>query len=144
MEKTKDAVKRELKKQYECACNGYVAELLRKWELDAYYGYWIGEEVGGIYDYGGSFTITMEDIIYCVENEVTEEEYSEWLEYCTDASEFNMVTPNLKSWRMGCPRTDNETFERLRGLKADLAKAIEEEKERIRTNTMEQQRIKTD
>ena len=40
MEKTKNSVKRMLKKQYEKACNGYLCELLRMWELDMYYGYW--------------------------------------------------------------------------------------------------------
>lgn len=119
-----------LRKQYECACNGYVAELLKMWELDGFYGFWIGDDIGGIYDYSGSFTITMEDIIFCVENDITEEKYTEWLDYCVDASEFNMTTPNLKSWMMGYPRASQETFERLRGIKADLYKAIEEEKER--------------
>lgn len=129
MEKTKDAVKRQLKKQWAKACNGYLAELLRMWELDAYYAYWIGDEVGGVLDYGGgAFTIGMDDIIYCVEHDVTEEEYREWSDYCVEASEFGFTTPNLKSWHMGCPRTPQETFDRLRKLKADLDKAIEEEK----------------
>ena len=41
MEKIKDAVKRQLKEQWKQACNGYLAELLRMWELDSYYGSWI-------------------------------------------------------------------------------------------------------
>jgi hypothetical protein len=60
MEKTKPAVKRQLKEQWKKACNGFLTELLRMWEQDAYYGYWIGDEVGGVYDYGdGMFTISM-------------------------------------------------------------------------------------
>ena len=71
MKKTKDAVKRKLKGQWELACNGYLCELLNMWELDSYYGYWIGEEIGGVYDYGGGmFTIGMDDIIYCVEHDI--------------------------------------------------------------------------
>ena len=99
MKKTKDAVKRQLKEQWEQACNGYLVELLRMWELDAYYGYWIGEEIGGVYDYGGGmFTIGMDDIIYCVEHDVTEKQYMEWQEYLCDAAEFGFDKPNLKSW----------------------------------------------
>ena len=76
MEKTKNSVKRMLKEQYEKACNGYLVELLRMWELDAYYGYWIGQEIGGVYDYGGGmFTIGMNDIIYCVEHDIGREQY---------------------------------------------------------------------
>ena len=48
MKKAKDAVKRLLKEQWEQACNGFLVELLRMWELDAHYGYWIGDETAGV------------------------------------------------------------------------------------------------
>ena len=131
MKKTKDAVKRQLKEQWQKACNGYLVELLRMWELDAYYGYWIDDETGGVYDYGdGMFTISMDDIIYCVLGDITREQYIEWQEYICDASEFGFDTPNLRSWHMGCPRTPQAVFDRLRGMKAELDKAVEEEKQR--------------
>lgn len=130
MGKTKEGVKRILREQWETGCNGYLVELLRVWDLDGYYGYWIGDDVGGVYDYGGALTINMEDIIYCVEHDVTREQYDEWMEYVIDASEFGFTTPNLRSWMMGCPRTAPETFEKLRRLKAELDKAVKEEKER--------------
>jgi hypothetical protein len=133
MEKTKSGVKRMLKEQYDKGCNGYLVELLRMWELDAHYGYWIGDETGSVYDYGdGMLTINMDDIIYCVLADVTREQYMEWQEYICDASEFGFNTPNLRSWIMGCPRTPKETFDRLRQLKADLANAVEEEKQRMK------------
>ena len=133
MEKTKDAVKRQLKEQWEKACNGFLVELLRMWELDSYYGSWIAEEVGGVFDYGfGMFTINMDDIIYCVLGDITREQYIEWQEYCCDAAEFGFDTPNLRSWIMGCPRTSKETFDTLRKLKQDLQDAVEEEKKLIK------------
>ena len=131
MNKTKDSTKAMLREQWEKACNGYLVELLRMWELDAYYGYWIGEEIGGVYDYGdGMFTIGMNDIIYCVEHDIGREQYIEWQEYCCDAAEFGFDTPNLKSWMMGCPRTQPEVFEKLRKMKAELNEAIKAEKEK--------------
>lgn len=132
MKKTSETVKADMRSQYECVCNRYIAELLRMWELDDCYGYWIGEDVGGIYDYDGAFTITMEDVMYCVEHDVAESEYLKWEDYCVDALEFEFSTPNLKSWMNGYPRIPQETFMRLRELKADLAKAVEEEKERLK------------
>ena len=138
MEKTKDGIKKMLKEQWKKACNGYLVELLRMWELDAYYGYWIGDEVGGVYDYGdGMISIGMDDIIYCVENDVEYKEYMAWQEYICEAAEFGFDTPNLRSWHRGCPRTPPEVFERLRGIKADLDKAVKEEKERIKNKTKE-------
>ena len=131
MNKTKDSTKAMLREQWEKACNGYLCELLRMWELDAYYGYWIGEEIGGVYDYGGGmFTIGMNDIIYCVEHDIGREQYIEWQEYCCDASEFGFDMPNLKSWIMGCPRTSQEVFKKLREMKKILDDAIKAEKEK--------------
>ena len=131
MKKTKDSTKALLREQWEKACNGYLCELLRMWELDAYYGYWIGDEIGGVYDYGGGmFTIGMNDIIYCVEHDIGREQYIEWQEYCCDADEFGFNTPNLKSWMMGCPRTSQEVFKKLREMKKILDDAIKAEKEK--------------
>ena len=133
MEKTKDAVKRQLKEQWKQACNGFLVELLRMWELDAHYGYWIGNEEGSVYDYGdGMFTINMDDIIYCVLGDITREQYMELQEYICDASEFGFDTPNLRSWISGCPRISPEVFEKLRKLKQNLQDAVEEEKKRIK------------
>ena len=135
MKKTKDSIKALLRQDYEKAVNGYLVELLRMWELDGYYGYWISDEVGGVYDYGdGMFTINMDDIIYCVENDVTREQYIEWQEYICDATEFGFATPNLRSFVRGCPRTSVETFKHLREIKATLNDAIQEEKERVKNN----------
>ena len=133
MEKTRDAVKQQLKEQWKKACRDFLDELLRMWELDAHYGYWIGNEDGTMYDYGdGMFTISIDDIIYCVLGDITYEQYMEWQEYVCDAAEFNFNTPNLRSWIRGCPRTPPEVFAKLRNLKADLAKAVEEEKQRMK------------
>lgn len=127
--------KAKLKEQYEQACNGYLLALLNMWELDAHYGYWIGDETGGLYDYGdGMMTINMDNIIYCVEHDVTESQYQEWQEYVCDAAEFGFVTPNLRSFVRGCPRTSAETFKHLREIKAMLNDAIQDEKERVKND----------
>lgn len=114
--------------QWNKACKAYIKALLDMWELDTCYGYWIANEIGGVYDYGGAFTIGIHDIIYCVQKNVTQEQYLEWQEYICDAAEFGFTTPNLKSWMMGCPRISNEAFARLRAMKKDLNNAIEEAK----------------
>jgi hypothetical protein len=120
--------KTQLREQWEKACNDYMKELLRVWELDAFYAYWVGGDVGGVLDYDGVFSISIEEIIFCVENDVTEDQYEEWQNYNCDAAEFGFSTPNLKSWMKGCPRTPPEVFARLRAMKKDLADAVEEEK----------------
>ena len=133
MKKTEDAVKRQLKEQWRQAVRGYQTALLNMWELDAHYGYWIGGEEGSVYDYGdGMFTIGIDDMIYCVDCDVTREQYQEWQEYICDAAEFGFDTPNLRSFVRGCPRTSAETFKHLREIKAMLDDAIRDEKERVK------------
>ena len=135
MKKAKDAVKRQLKEQWRQAVRGYQAALLNMWELDAHYGYWIGGEGGSVYDYGdGMFTIGIDDMIYCVDCDVTREQYIEWQEYICDAAEFGFDTPNLRSFVRGCPRTSAETFKHLREIKAMLNDAIQDEKKRVKND----------
>ena len=118
-----------LRENYEKACNDYVQALLNLWDLDGYYGYFIGNEVGGVYDYGdGIFTIGMQDIVYCVENGVTEKEYEELLEYCCKCAEYNLPTMNLNAWHKGAPRHD---FTKLDTLKKDLDDTIDNEKNKF-------------
>ena len=132
MEKTKEGTKKVLRCEFAVACNGYLCELLRMWELDAHYGYWNSDEPGTIYHYGETHNLTMDDIIYIVENDIEENEVLAWEDYCLDAHEFGFDIPNLRSWHRGCPRTSKETFDALRLMKNELATAVEEEKERVR------------
>lgn len=132
--KTNDAVIRHLKEQWEAACNGYLLELANMWEWDCSgdYGYWIGDNVGGVYAYGDCTFIGMDDIIYCVENSISEKTYDEWQEYCVWANEFNQDTPNLNAWCKGCPRVDEVTQKKLSAMKSDLIKACLDEKEKVK------------
>lgn len=120
----------ELRTAYDKACNDYLAELLRMWELDPHYGYWNSDRPGTIYHYGDTHNLSMEDIIYCVEHSISEDLVLEWEDYLLDAYEFGLSTPNLESWCLGCPRTDEATFQRLRKMEQDLYDAVEEEKSR--------------
>lgn len=123
------AHKELLKENYNKACNDYVQALLSLWGLDGYYGSWIGEDIGGVYDYGdGTFTIGMQDIVYCVENGVAEEEYEEMLEYCVKCHEYNLPMININAWHKGAPRYD---FTKLDDLKKDLDDAILNEKNKF-------------
>ena len=135
MKKIKDTVKRELKKAYEKVCNNYRDELLRMWELDAHYGYWNSDLSGTIYHYGEVHNLTMEEIIFIVDNDIEEAEVMAWEDYTIDAIEFGFDTPNLMAWHRGCPRVPIETYKRLRQMKASLEKFVDDEKERLKKKT---------
>lgn len=117
-----------LKENYEKACDDYVRALLTLWGVDYKYGYWIGGEVGGIYDIDGWITIGMQEIIYCVENNVTSKEVSEWQDYYIKCHEYNLPTMNLNAWHKGAPRHD---FSKLDAAKKALEDEIENEKNKF-------------
>ena len=117
----------QLRAAYDKACNDYLSELLRMWELDACYGYWNSDQPGTIYHYGETHNLSMDEIIYCVNNSIQEDEVLEWEDYLLDAAEFGFSLPNLPSWHKGCPRTDEATFQRLRKMKQNLMDAVDEE-----------------
>jgi hypothetical protein len=56
-----------------------------------------------------------------------------WEDYMLDALEFGFDVPKLMAWHSGCPRIPNATFDRLRQMKADLEKFVDDEKERLKT-----------
>lgn len=117
-----------LKENYEKACNEYVKALLTLWDLDGYYGYWIGDEVGGVYDIDGWITIDMQEIIYCVENNVTSKEVSEWQDYYIKCHDYNLPMMNLNAWHKGAPMYD---FAKLDAAKKALEDEIDNEKNKF-------------
>ena len=134
MEKTKAAVKRQLKEQWENACNGYLNAMLSMWELDPYYGYWSRDMVGTVYFWGEMYVLDMDDIIYIVEHDIDESTVLCWCEYVQDATEFGLNVPNLPAWCNGCPRTSKDGFDKLRKLKKDFYDMVDAEKERLKND----------
>ena len=124
-----------MKVAYETVCKCYKDAMLRLWELDEHYGYWNSDQPGTIYHYGEVHNLTMEEIIYIVDNDIEESEVMAWEDYMLDAIEFGFDVPNLMAWHRGCPRIPNATFDRLRQMRADLEKLVDDEKERLKKKT---------
>ncbi len=76
---------------------------------------------------------TLNEIRYIVDKNVPYETWKEWDKYCQRVAQFDISIPNLHSWNMGCPRMSEESIKNLEDLKAELGKAIEEERNRIET-----------
>lgn len=132
MSKTISEVKRRLKEQWDIACNGYLLQLALMWEWDLKsYGFWIGNEVGGVYCYGDCYHVDMEDIIYCVEHDVTSDEYLAHADYWLKCDEYNFKKLSLKAWHEGAPRIPQEAFDKLDALKKNLEEEIDNVKNKF-------------
>ena len=119
-----EALKRNLKENYEKACNGYLVALLNFWEWDGCYGFWVSDVVGGTFIYGDDIALTMEDIIYCVENEITEHQYYRYHDYCLKCSEYNFSISSIQAYFNGCPQIPQTTFDKLDAEKKELKKVL--------------------
>ena len=121
-----------LKQSFEKTAIGYSKLLCANWELDEEYGYWIGDEIGGLYDFAdGYVTITYDDMRFCVENDVSLEEYNDWQNYCLFCHDYKQTMPNFKSWHRGCPHISKEARELLKKLKAEFEQACKEASESL-------------
>ena len=91
MEKTKDSIKgparQELRKRPQWYLNELSVGCLSS------LGYWIGDEVGGLYDYGDGCLTSISRHHLLRAPMITREQYMEWQEYICDAAEFNFPTP---------------------------------------------------
>lgn len=120
-----------LKDNFEKGCNGYLNELLYLWELSSKDGFWIANEVGGLYAHGETIFINMAEIIFCVENNVSMETYMDYSDYCLKCKEYNFNIPNLPSYFKGCPTVPQETFDRLDDLKRQMNECINDTKSKF-------------
>ena len=122
-----------LKNDLTAAVDAYVDALLSMWsdydaddpQLSPAYGHWAGDDPTGVYCYEDMFSITLTDVVYCVDNGVPMQEYLDWQDYCVEAAQWGFTTPNLRSWHTGCPRVPEETFATLRGRKQQLDDLVE-------------------
>lgn len=117
---------KKLREDYERLANMYLDELVKAYELDPDNGYWVGDEVGGVYCNGDMFSVSFDDMIFIVTYNVPKDEFLEWVDYCLFAHEFGQPEPNLKSWYAGCPRHNKETRDRITELKRNLITEINE------------------
>lgn len=114
---------------YNRGCNAYLQLFCEKhgYDYEDAKDSWVGNEVGGIVCVNDYF-VDMQTIITDVEHCSDESEFIKWYDYCLEATEFGLTTPNYTSWLKGCPRTPKSSFDNLRTIKQSLERAIEIER----------------
>lgn len=113
-------------------CNEYLRLFCEKHDFDYEEAKesWVANCVGDVTCVGDIF-VGMQTIITDIEMNAPEAEFLKWYSYNLDANEFGFPTPNFENWLRGCPRTSENTFKKLRGIKNKLDEAIKEEQERL-------------
>lgn len=121
----------ELRARFNLACNSYVIELLKSWDIDNNECFWVSNEVGGTYMINDTLALNMDEIIYVVENNISFNECLEWIDYNMKCHEYSFNTMCLRAFHQGAPRVPQETFDTLDKMKADLDDAIKHAKEQF-------------
>ena len=117
-----------LRQNFEKAVEGYLTAFLKQMEWDSYYGYWVADDVTGIYAYGDEMFISLADIIYCVDNNVQEKELIEWQDYNVWAGGMGQSHINLYSWHKGYRGIPKEARNKMDSIKKELDDLIKENK----------------
>lgn len=97
----------------------YVTAMLSRFEWDAQYGCWVANDCTGIYIYN-DYAISLSEIIFIVDNDVSVKEFMEWYDYYSFAMKYGLERPNLESWIFGCPRLSKEECENVKRYKKEL------------------------
>ena len=98
---------------YRQACNQYLALFCDKHGYDLRDAEWVAGEPGDIATIGDYF-VSMRTIIDDLEMDAPEEEFIRWYDYCLEANDLGIASPNFRSWVKGCPRIPEERLQRLR------------------------------
>lgn len=93
--------KRNLKNNYETACNDYIKELCKRYEWCYEDGWWVSDEIGGIFCVSDiEYSLPMNDIKLLVDENVDFKIFSEWWDYNLVMSYAIMLYPNNDRYHM--------------------------------------------
>lgn len=62
--------------------------------------YWVGDEIGGLCDFGDTDFLTPTEMVLIIEKNVSYEQYAEWRDALLNKDESQPII-NLRSWLMG-------------------------------------------
>ena len=114
-----------LKIKYKKLCEEYLRLFCEKHEYQN--EGWVADEHGGTAMCSDLY-ISFETIKTDIDTNADEGEFIKYYDYTLEAAEFGLNVPNFKSWLKGCPRTSEESFQKMRELRKQLEDLIEKEK----------------
>lgn len=104
-------------KNYENAINEIIKAFKEKHDLNMYEGYWIGNQIGEVYDFG-DMTFDFRDILIDLKEDAPKDEIFKWRDYMMRIWSINNMAGsillkenNYRSWLKGCPRLTEEELD---------------------------------
>ena len=113
-----------LNQRYTEACEDYLKAFCEAYELPYEKDSWVGNEVGTI-ALVGDYYIDFQDMKYMLDNDIAFENWLRWYDYCLDAHDLGLDTPNFPSWQKGCPRLTKEQIQDIKDKRQELKDLID-------------------
>lgn len=88
-----------LHKAYEAVCEVYKQRLIEQFDLDPIDVYWVGDDVGGLLDIQGTYSLHLPEIVTIVDNVMLFDDFIDWWYQWTEEGNDHPI--NLNSWLMG-------------------------------------------
>lgn len=119
-----NGIAKKIRIDFERVVGSYEDALCELFQLNKDDGFWVGDDIGGVYCNGDMFCITFDEMRIVIDNNISKKEFLEYEEYVSFCMEFNKVAPNLQSWIKGCPRHSKETIQKIHDLKRQFDIAV--------------------
>ena len=118
-----DTNRKQLKENFNKACNDYLEAFCKKQGFSSLY--WVADRVGEIADCNECFTFNFNDIRTDIDTDAPTQEIVDWNDYCMEADLVGLETPDYRHWLQGCPRADKQTIDELKEMRQELFDEIE-------------------
>lgn len=123
----------ELISNYENAVNAIIEEFKKKQELTSNDGYWIGNQIGEVYDFGDAYTFDFNDVLLDIKENAVKGEIFKWRNYMLRIWQLNNMAGgvllneiNYRSWIKGCPRLTEDELNTIEAKWKNLINEIAE------------------
>jgi len=63
--------------------------------------------------------------MYMLDNGIAFEDWLRWYDYCLDAHDLGLDTPNFTSWHKGCPRLTEEQIQDIKDKRQELKELMD-------------------
>lgn len=121
------SIKKELKQNFENACNAYLKAFCEKhgYDYEDAHDSWAAGDVGGVVICGDQF-VSLATIRTDIDMDAPEEEFLKWYDYITELGFYNLPTMNYEHWLKGAPRIPQESIDNIKARKQELDELIKE------------------
>lgn len=81
----------KLKHDYGVVCDRYAVAFCEMYGYSMHYCWWVAEERGGVFIVNDcEISLGMSDLVYAVDNKVSEKDFNQWWDKCLENVDFNL------------------------------------------------------